>query len=396
MVIKIKMPNNVPFEIQEEIIKRLPVKSLIRCRSVSKSWKSLIDSSNFIAHYSSQQQHLLVYNHLYDSDPNCVSIVDDNTFPQHRVSVTLPPLVKMLGSYRKLGTSHGLLCLYNNGRVVIWNPPIRKAVAVVVPNVVDAKMFNIELGFGVCRETSDPKIVKITYFTYIDRFRNMESVTIPQQVEVFTLSTGAWRSPNSGNLPRKSIIFGSEDGVCVDGVYYWLATDRSTVDAQIRAYNMIISFDMTSEEFGEVNLPDSFVYEGSMWNLYIYNLRESLVLVKYSGSDHGISVWMMGDGVQKLVTKLFNFDAPDATIIDIHEFRKSGDLVMEVLDDDRESRSLVDYDPNLKRISKLGISCGSDDVGDFYVHSYMETLLLFDQPSFTVFDKGKRYIQKFI
>ncbi|KAJ0691622.1 putative F-box domain-containing protein [Helianthus annuus] len=391
------MSDNVPFEIQEEIIKRLPVKSLIRFRSVSKSWKSLIDSSDFITHYRSQQQHLLVYNDQYDSDPNCVSIVDDNTFPQHRVSVTLPPLVKMLGSYSKLGTSHGLLCLYDNGRVVIWNPSIRKTVAVVVPNVVDAKMFNTELGFGVCRETSDPKIVKITY---IDRFRNMESVTsIPQQVEVFTLSTGAWRSPNSSNLPRKSIIFGyqqSEDGVCVDGVYYWLATDRSTVDDEIEAYYMIISFDMTSEEFGEVNLPDRFVYHGSLWDLDVYNLRESLVLVKYSGSDHGISVWMMGDGVQKLVTKLFNFDAPDATIIDIHEFRKSGDLVMEVLDDDREARSLVDYEPTLKRISNLGISCGSDDVGDFYVHSYMETLLLFDQPSFTVFDKGKRYIEKFI
>ncbi|KAJ0818201.1 putative F-box domain-containing protein [Helianthus annuus] len=45
------MSDNVPFEIQEEIIKRLPVKSLIRFRSVSKSWKSLIDSSNFITHY---------------------------------------------------------------------------------------------------------------------------------------------------------------------------------------------------------------------------------------------------------------------------------------------------------------------------------------------------------
>ncbi|KAJ0828768.1 putative F-box domain-containing protein [Helianthus annuus] len=50
------MSDNVPFEIQEEIIKRLPVKSLIRFRSVSKSWKSLIDSSNFITHYRNRVQ----------------------------------------------------------------------------------------------------------------------------------------------------------------------------------------------------------------------------------------------------------------------------------------------------------------------------------------------------
>ncbi|MFS7957923.1 putative F-box domain-containing protein [Helianthus anomalus] len=36
------MSDNVPFEIQEELIKRLPVKSLIRFRSVSKSWKAVV------------------------------------------------------------------------------------------------------------------------------------------------------------------------------------------------------------------------------------------------------------------------------------------------------------------------------------------------------------------
>ncbi|KAJ0651029.1 putative F-box domain-containing protein [Helianthus annuus] len=391
------MSDNVPLEIQEEIIKRLPVKSLIRCRSVSKSWKSLIDSSNFIAHYRSQQPHLLVYNHQYDSDPSCVSIVDDNTFPQHRVSVTLPPLVKMVESCRKSGSSHGLLFLYDNDIVVIWNPSIRKAFAVVVPNVVDAKMFNTELGFGVCRETSDPKIVKITY---IYRFRNMESVTsIPQQVEVFTLSTGAWRSLNSSNLPRKSIIFGSEDGVCVDGVFYWLATDRSTVDDEIEAYNMIISFDMTSEEFGEVNLPDSFVYSGSMWNLYIYNLKESLALVEHIAEVDNLvySVWMMEDGVPKSFTKLYtnSIHLPDATINRVVEFTRSGEPVMEVTKDDGESSWLVGYEPNSKEIRNLGMLLGIDEGGFFYAHSYMETLLLLDHPSFMLFDKGILYIGSF-
>ncbi|KAJ0449535.1 putative F-box domain-containing protein [Helianthus annuus] len=75
------MSDNVPFEIQEEIIKRLPVKSLIRFRSVSKSWKSLIDSSNFITHYRSQHQHLLLYNYQSVVYPKCLSIVDDNTSP---------------------------------------------------------------------------------------------------------------------------------------------------------------------------------------------------------------------------------------------------------------------------------------------------------------------------
>ncbi|KAF5762781.1 putative F-box domain-containing protein [Helianthus annuus] len=389
------MSDNVPFEIQEEIIKHLPVKSLIRFRSVSKSWKSLIDSSDFITHYSSQQQHLLVYNYLSVDHPNCVSIVDDNTFPQDRVPLTLPLFVKMLRRYRQIGSSHGLLCLYNDRKLVIWNPLIRKAVVVIVPNVVDDMMFQTVLGFGVCIESSDPKIVKIRHS---NRFTNMESVNyIPWQVEIFTLSTGVWRSLNSSNLPRKSIILESEDGVCVDGVYYWLATDRSTVDAEIEAYNMIISFDMTSEEFGEANLLDNFVYETSMWDLHLYNLRESLVLVKgIVGMVNAVySVWMIQDGVPKSFTKLFTFHSPDATILKIHEFRKSGELVMEVIDDDRKARSLVVYERNLKHISNLGISRETHNVG-IYVHSYMETLLLLDQPSLTIFGNGKRVFKKLI
>ncbi|MFS8014177.1 putative F-box domain-containing protein [Helianthus anomalus] len=389
------MSDNVLFEILEEIIKWLPVKSLIRCRSVSKSWKSLIDSSDFITHYSSHQQHILVCSHRYGSEPKYVSIVDDNTFPEQRVSVTLPPLVKMLVSYRTIGSSHGLLCLYSvMEEVVIWNPLITKAVAVVVPNVVYDKMFNTELGFGVCRETSDPKIVKIRYINW---FMNMENVNcIPWQVEIFTLNTGVWRSPNSSNLPRKSISFVSKDGVCVDRVFYWLATDRSVVYVQTPAYNiMVISFDMTSEEFGEVNLPDSFVYHESLRDLYIDNLRESLVLVECSGEVDNLvySVWMMEDGVPKSFTKLYAIHAPDATITGVHGFRKSGELVMGVIEDGRKAQSLVVYEPNLEHISYLGISCGTNDARQIDVHSYMETLLLLDQPSLTIFDIGNAMLK---
>ncbi|GKF20647.1 putative F-box domain-containing protein [Tanacetum coccineum] len=53
------MSDHIPFEIQSEIIKRLPIKPLVQCRSVSKQWKSLIDSSKFIADYHALQ-HLLL------------------------------------------------------------------------------------------------------------------------------------------------------------------------------------------------------------------------------------------------------------------------------------------------------------------------------------------------
>ncbi|MFS8020200.1 putative F-box domain-containing protein [Helianthus anomalus] len=91
------MLNNIPFEIQAEIMKKLPVKSLVQFRTVSKVWKSLIDGSHFIVQYSGRhtQGHLLVrYSHKFEQ--KYVSIVDDHTFPEQKVSPTIPPPVNML------------------------------------------------------------------------------------------------------------------------------------------------------------------------------------------------------------------------------------------------------------------------------------------------------------
>ncbi|MFS8015814.1 putative F-box domain-containing protein [Helianthus anomalus] len=219
------MSDHLPSELQSEIMKMLPLQSLFRFRSVCKSWKSVMDSSDFITGYSGQHQHLFV------------GYTDDkDMYNNKQISVTLPEFQYIIGS------SRGLLCVYSPNRVLIFNPCFRrKAVAVDVPRVEYRWNIHITvLGFGVCRETNDPKIVKITPTTSL------------WQVEVFTLSTGAWRIPYSDDFSCKSVKF-SCDQVVIDGCLYWLARDRLVDDEY---YNLIVLFDLTSEEFREVNLPD--------------------------------------------------------------------------------------------------------------------------------------------
>ncbi|MFS8020215.1 putative F-box-like domain superfamily protein [Helianthus anomalus] len=231
------MSDNIPFQIQVEIIKKLRVKSLIQFRSVSKAWKSpvaeperfssrvigqrtlltplwfrpwksLIESSDFITHYNTQLQHLFVrYHDPLDDERKYVSIVDDDTFPHQRVSLTPPLLVNMFlfSNYTTVGSSNGLLCLdgyygdapfYGKRMSVLWNISIRKAVGVVLPNVTDNEIYRTILGFGVCWETTDPKVVKITHCFSRRHMETSIPDSIPWQVEVFTLSTGGtWRSP---------------------------------------------------------------------------------------------------------------------------------------------------------------------------------------------------------
>ncbi|CAH1435515.1 unnamed protein product [Lactuca virosa] len=360
------MSDNIPYEIQAEIIKRLPVKSLVQFRSVSKQWKSLIDSSEFLAAYNiyhNQPQRLIVwYEYPVDTEEKYVSFVDDETFAKQGFAVSLPVLAKVLSDSRVVGSSQGLLCLYGYYRVpghsrhnsvrqmaVLWNPSIRKSVGVAVPGVLRWGLETI-LGFGVCPIRSDPMIVKITQVNLNWEIRSRASV--PWVVEVFSLSKGSWRILSS-NLPNKSMkVTWSE--VVIDRFIFWFAFDKLVAaDGGFSTKNMIMSFDMTTEEFIVVDLPENLANQSYM------NLSISKNLFK----------------------KLFTINAPYASIR-VLGFTKSGEPMMEVKDYYKEAAALVVYQPSLGYINNIGIS---GNYGSFFVGYYMETLLLLDQADCSVY-----------
>ncbi|KAK9068058.1 hypothetical protein SSX86_012169 [Deinandra increscens subsp. villosa] len=400
------MLDQIPFEIKLEIMKTLPVKSLLQFRSVSKTWKSLIDSPDFVARYTAlqpQPQHLLVAELALDKYVFAI-FPDDDTFPQQKLTFTtqkddstFPRLLNCLNltvrHYRLVGSSHGLVCLYDGdhpqgrrgghgsvtGMAILWNLSIRKAVGVIVPNLGEG-MFWTVLGFGICGETMDPKIVKITYI--IDKEEiDVESVScIPWQVEVFTLSTGEWRIPYR-NLPRKSIRFGYQPQVVVDGFLYWLATDKFNENGAYKSYSLIVSFDMTTEEFGEVNLPDNLALVLHTTNhvLQINKLRKTLVVIDQNQdvNESVMGLWMRVDGV---FTKLFNLKVNTQHGL-VWGFRKNGAPIVDT--EDGFSRDLVVYEPSSKNMDGFWIH----DIPSWaFVYPYVETLLLLDQPDLMVYN----------
>lgn len=389
----------IPLEIQVEIIKRLPIKSLIQFRSVSKPWKSLIDSSKFIAAYSNhhtQPQRLLVRYDDYDDDPlnKYFSIVDDDTFFQSKYDdLDIPLFVNILHNSRIVGSSQGLLCFYGDIKLssswiepkkitVIWNPAVRKSVVISVPNVLEYTGGTV-VGFGVCPNTSDPKLVKCSY---INKFSEIDGTySLIGQVEVFTLSSGAWRDPlfSSTNLPRLSVQFTWSQVVIEDGFIYWFVYEL--VD-EIRTYNMIYSFDLISEEFREIYLPDSLAHRPPS-DLSISKLRESLVVLEYGINNERqvCDVWEMvhGDGVQKSFRKLYTINPPDESIKNVLGFRKNGAPIVQVEEDDDDYEddwimvAIAIYEPESKHIRKIGIYGIEDSV---FLTSYIETLLLLTMP----------------
>ncbi|MFS8028987.1 putative F-box domain-containing protein [Helianthus anomalus] len=378
------MSDNIPLELQQLIINKLPVEPLIRFRSVCKAWKSLIDSPDFILNHikQQQQQHLLVrYQDALNLELKYVSIADNDddtdtdTFPKHKVFVTVPQLIVNMGKhYTTVDSSHGLFCLFGktDRKAVIWNPSIRKAVDVLLPDMADDEIerYRTVLGFGVCRETKDPKIVQIKIDTDIDM-----GDAVPWQVEVFTLSTGVWRSAYSGDVPSKFVRFSTGEQVVVGGVVYWLASGLASdrVDGGHGCDNLIVSFDLTSEEVGVVKLPGRLAH--THVTLSLFKLRESLVVIEGGLEDNKLvyHVWRMEDGFPKLFEKLFTIGghSPDGSMVSVRGFRMTGEALVELQAQPGFVRTLAAYEPYSNSIKNFGIS-----ERHISVYSYTETLLL--------------------
>ncbi|KAK9067737.1 hypothetical protein SSX86_011848 [Deinandra increscens subsp. villosa] len=361
----------IPFEIQEEIIKRVhPAKPLIRFRSVSKQWKSLIDSSEFITHHTALNHrtdtHHLLVRYYVDSDYKYVLIVDDdNSFPPHKSSLDVSPTVKLVSPGASMpGCCHGLVCLYGDDPVtrkkmiVVWNPSIRKSIGIPLPYRIYA------VGFGVCSKTRDLMIVGFAGIP-----------TRHWKADVFRLSSGSWtRVPT--NLPRDPTGFSSKQ-VVEDDAIHWVANYRKIPrNGEYYYVYRIVSFDLTSEEFEQIELPRRLARSQGV---YISKLKGSLVVLHPCtriGNVPDIDVWkMLKNHDSTSFTKLFTVKSP--VLFKIIGFRNNGQSIMEASVSERnpEPPRLKLYEPSSKEITDLEI-VGDYGSWPFEMATYTESLLL--------------------
>ncbi|GJT13556.1 putative F-box domain-containing protein [Tanacetum coccineum] len=282
-------------------------------------------------------------------------------------------------------------------RAIIWNPTVNKSVAIDVVSKVSytPETLRTIVGFGVNRETLDPMLVKITNNFWIN----------PKQVEIYTLSSGAWRRAR-GNMPRESTNI-TLPSINIDKFIYWLAYRHRS--------SLIVAFDMMSEDFSEVGLPYNLT--SRFGDLDICKLRGSLVVLQRQDKSN-FRAWMMKNGDPKTFTHIFTINTPNATIARVLGFRKSGEHVLEIRKDGNNAELFTYnilflpgisgkmgfkprpisqmpfliqphkdvYDEGIdvqgftpksssQPISPIGIT---GDVNSFFASSYIETLLLLD------------------
>nr|GEU90563.1 hypothetical protein [Tanacetum cinerariifolium] len=301
------MPDNIPpFHIQTEILQRLPVKSLVKFRSVSKLWKSVIDSSNFIKNHNQYQPHLLVrYKLESDSDLecDCISITDNDNDDNQKT--TLPLLLSSFRRIQMYNSVNGFFCFqgyiddsFQTYFSVFWNPVVGKSVSIQIPNGLWS---NDHIGFAVC---PDPMLVRIN----VSRGR--------WEVGVFTLSSRVWKRVYT---PYEKIVRAlTRVHVFIKGSIYWQAYDFSNEEFDDDV-NVIVSFDLKSYKFGKLPLPDRLSLIRK-WR--VAEVKDSLGVLEYDG-DGGYGVWMM-EFVTKSFTKMFTVKVSGKLLSNgVLEFRKN-------------------------------------------------------------------------
>ncbi|KAI3714074.1 hypothetical protein L1987_72664 [Smallanthus sonchifolius] len=368
------MSDYFPRDLQLQILKRLPLNSLLKSRTVCKYWNSLITSNDFISahlkftqsiiHNGTQSLFIRYFDRTHKIE-QYITLKYDETFGSHFSNIELQHASKT-GYFRVVGYCDGVVCLSDDlfdsmHMVILWNPSIRKSVRVSIPNYEQTW-----LGFGVCPITHDPKVIRIMY---------LNDSSIPPLAEVLSVTSSAWRKPfgsnhnhnHNHNHLRKAIRI-SWSQVCFNGVIHWVACDKQ-IEERIRC--LIVSFDLVREAFDEMPLPDDLSCQ-HISNLSISNRKGDLTMLEYDmeKGKECCGVWVMKEyGVMGSWRKLYFIRLP-GMLRKAVGFRMNGDMVLALKN---HELVFVDFAGNVK---SFGIYA---NIRSFFVGSYMESLILINQ-----------------
>ncbi|CAI9282362.1 unnamed protein product [Lactuca saligna] len=278
--------NNLPPDIIEAILRRLPEKSLGRFKSVSKQWCSLISDPQFIKTHLHQHSHHKTSKLILVSDTKCLYSVDINEIVPHLKfddipatgnEITFrPPSIRWEGI---LGSCNGLvLAIDEYDRLYLMNPTTRKISKLPLSPFALPISESFEMyGFGYDSSTDDYKVIAISFWD-TDNEHNPDCTDM--FVNVYTLSNNSWRKlPNS---PYDHAVGHLVSGVLVNGSLHWLTSTRPNYSSTI------IAFNLANEKFKEIELPDSIDNYKAVFNELVV-IGGKLCLFNQLGND----LWVM-------------------------------------------------------------------------------------------------------
>lgn len=347
----------LPEDIHAEILKRLPVKSLVRLRCVCKSWYHLVTSPSFVKLHLDFTTHTLpsrragiilsrYCNTLLSIGPEEVSPAsphDSNDFAGFEKAVELDlRLVRNL-PYSVKGHCDGLLCLVINdgaeGAIVMWNPSIRESRRLPLPQ--NFRSTREVFGVGYDSSTGDYKVVRAP-----SSYCRMKCPKYHPQVQVLTLRSNSWRTIPEQDTPPYFIEHFFQ-ATAVNGGLYWLVAHREDV---FRCE--ILRFDLAKEKFKVMPPPPD---EMGRTNISWLGPLEGSLCVIHTQRLSYVDVWATKDDEAwtKLIT-IPRIPGPEASARYFDYvplcFTKSGTVLIGV-----RGEGFLTYHPKQNKVTKLAV-----------------------------------------
>uniref|UniRef100_A0A7N0VL31 F-box domain-containing protein n=1 Tax=Kalanchoe fedtschenkoi TaxID=63787 RepID=A0A7N0VL31_KALFE len=262
-----------------EVLLKLPVKSLLRFKQVSKTWLQMVTSKAFISdHYSvarNRQSHpsfFVIRNPIYNKN-RAVNVITQISMDASGIRTDKNIPLRFIGRCGERYTfpvffpmGFGLYCIFEllSQTVVLWNLGTRKSE--VLPPSPFRDRINPEHDPSVCfAHVDDDFSYKVGLLSVRRYLENNNSVFV-QRLQLYSSSSNSWKMIL---IPEGSVVgYCMADGVNLNGKYHIFSLDSN----QEQDYNNgseeeddnnyiydyhIMTFDYASELFGRIEVPDT-------------------------------------------------------------------------------------------------------------------------------------------
>ncbi|XVF75496.1 hypothetical protein PTKIN_Ptkin13bG0192200 [Pterospermum kingtungense] len=344
-----------PSDMLIEILLKLPVKSIIRFKCVSKTWCFLFKNPSFVSqHFNlSKKNNYLLVDYVNNEHKYVMHLFAYQTLVSCRdLRQNLP--THFADRYLSFCVDNGLFCLLNpnDSGITLWNPATRESRILpecnqnFPPEILSCLH---TLGFGLDPLSNDYKVI------YIRTFFDRESKRRGRHHAIYRISTDSWRVLEEEDVHffRDLHVSPNFNNTCVNGVYYW------------QVYKLfdykVLAFHLGTEVFQLIESPIS----GHGKLLPLHDGRISMWDTEGFQRERSNEIWVLYD--EGNWTKLLKIE-PLLEVDRMFGFWKNGKVFVE-----SESGELLLYDLHTKEFTDFGIKASEDM--DLEVYTYEETLV---------------------
>ncbi|XP_047339549.1 F-box protein CPR1-like [Impatiens glandulifera] len=295
--------SQLPDDILRIIFSKLPVKSLLRLKCVSKSWFSIITSPSFVKLHLNTvltKNSLSLFSwdyhlHLFSANFYSTRAVLEFTRDDYQ------PIRDTVFAGTFCGSVNGLICILNPVDYVVYlcNPSTRKAIKLPDPptNVsIHSTFYTLyDYQFGFDHVNKDYKVVRLGMLIEAKRKQ------FGYKLSVYSLTSNSWYSLEKFN--HYPTLYGRS--CIVSGVFYWLSEHMGEQE--------VIGFDLGTENCRVIKFPPAAAaYESSPCIITNLDLFEDILSLTCHYDSGAVHMWLLKEdsSMQKTWSRFISLPSP--------------------------------------------------------------------------------------